>query len=142
MCVAGKFKPSIGADACTNCSIGTYSTIVGASSQDVCANCPSQTQSPLGSDQLTDCICILGHAPPGSNKFKVGALVTARVLRIVVQEPGVDVQGDISGGLYNDLYDGTITGDNGDDTFSVMYDSAIDGRGSDAAVAANDIYCR
>ena len=142
MCVAGKFKPSIGTDACTNCSIDTYSTIVGASSQDVCENCPSQTQSPLGSDQLTDCICILGHAPPGSNKFKVGALVTARVLRIVVQEPGVDVQGNISGGLYNDLYNGTITADNGDDTFSVMYDSAIDGRGSDAAVAANDIYCR
>ena len=92
MCVAGKFKPSIGTD-----------------------------------DQLTDCICILGHAPPGSNKFNVGALVTARVLRIVVQEPGVDVQGDISGGFYNDLYNGTITADNGDDTFSVMYDSAIDG---------------
>ena len=51
--------------SCSLCVAGTYSTIASAVDSTVCQNCPAQSVSVAGSDELTDCQCNLGST--GSN---------------------------------------------------------------------------
>ena len=55
-CIAGKYKINIGNAACSNCAAQQYSTAVGATS-DVCQMCNSNSNSPLASNEHSDCIC-------------------------------------------------------------------------------------
>ena len=75
-CVAGKYKPSLGAHACTACAAGQHSNAVGASA-DPCENCQAGTyaadyrtrcvscvanwHSEEGSDNSSSCVCNAGH---------------------------------------------------------------------------------
>ena len=69
-CVAGKYKTILGNDECTRCHGGKYSTLVNATS-DVCISCPSGSDLPMGSNQLSDCKC------PGGYEGNEGDVFTA-----------------------------------------------------------------
>ena len=58
-CEAGKFKIASGADACSSCGAGWYSSAVGSES-DVCQPCPANATSPEGSTIITQCQCDSG----------------------------------------------------------------------------------
>jgi len=62
-CVAGKYKNSTGSEACTDCLSNEYSTVVGATSN-VCQVCGPNSESAIGSDEITDCICTVGYDRP------------------------------------------------------------------------------
>jgi hypothetical protein len=59
-CAAGKFKPSTGADACTNCLANTYSSRTAQSSSATCTPCYDNSVSLAGSDHIDDCSCSAG----------------------------------------------------------------------------------
>ena len=78
-CVAGKFKASIGPEACTQCTAGKVSTATAAttdvcrgcsadtySSTDTteCLACPSNTVSEPSSAEQSDCKCDKGYTGP------------------------------------------------------------------------------
>ena len=66
MCVVGKFKIAMGNEACTDCAPGTFSSVIGANSSQVCSTCPpnSGTFGVIASS-INDCQCIKGFT--GSN---------------------------------------------------------------------------
>jgi len=48
-CIGGKYKPTSGPSACTDCPSGTYATVaLAAASSSLCAACPSNSESPAG----------------------------------------------------------------------------------------------
>ena len=48
-CIGGKYKPTSGPSACTDCPSGTYATVaLAAASPSLCAACPSNSESPAG----------------------------------------------------------------------------------------------
>jgi len=57
-CEVGNFKVVNGSGSCTPCSAGSYQDVMAASA---CASCPANTNSLLGSDEITDCICEIGY---------------------------------------------------------------------------------
>ena len=59
-CVAGKFKPSTGADACTNCPANSYSGLMAQRSNTTCTPCYDNSVSLAGSDHIDDCSCSAG----------------------------------------------------------------------------------
>jgi hypothetical protein len=59
-CAAGKFKPSTGADACTNCPANHYSGLTAQRSNETCTRCYDNSVSPAGSDHIDDCSCAAG----------------------------------------------------------------------------------
>lgn len=48
-------------NACPQCAVGKYKTIIGPTS---CLSCPQYTSSVAGSYALTQCVCILGYTGP------------------------------------------------------------------------------
>jgi hypothetical protein len=75
-CEVGKYKSIEGPDLCTACAADTYLPTIAAESQDTCLACPANTEAPSASDELTDCICVVGfignsvdsctQCPPGT----------------------------------------------------------------------------
>ena len=79
-CVAGKYKPASGSEPCTLCDAGKSSTSVSATSSGTCNTCPGRTydsddrtqclacpsdsNSPSLSDEITDCRCNVGYTGP------------------------------------------------------------------------------
>jgi len=62
-CAAGKYKEQIHNRVCDDCAIGTYSTTLNATRQELCVSCPSvlgHTSDP-GSDSRLNCICKPGY---------------------------------------------------------------------------------
>ena len=59
-CVVGTFKVRPGNVECDQCPINTYSDIE-ASDSDSCVYCPSNSISPAGSSNYTDCKCKAGY---------------------------------------------------------------------------------
>jgi len=59
LCVAGKYKGNAESPVCTDCEAGTYSNVIGATSNE-CQACPSNSVSAIGSDDITDCLCNAG----------------------------------------------------------------------------------
>jgi hypothetical protein len=48
-CTGGKYKPTSGSSACTDCPSGTYATVASAAvGSSLCASCPSNSESPSG----------------------------------------------------------------------------------------------
>ena len=67
-CPAGAWKSIDGSAPCTSCEAGKYSTMVAAISEDVCRECPKQSNSPARSGAITNCTCNPGYTnPPGTN---------------------------------------------------------------------------
>ena len=64
-CVAGKYKVASGNGICTNCGIGSYSAVVGASDVSTCLACPTNSDSPLASSVSTACLCNAGYFGTG-----------------------------------------------------------------------------
>ena len=64
-CVAGKYKVASGNGICTNCGIGSYSAVVGASDVSTCLACPTNSDSPLASSVSTTCLCNAGYFGTG-----------------------------------------------------------------------------
>ena len=62
-CQAGKYLRTTLSGACMACPSGTYSTVVGATS-DVCQACPAGSEAPEASDEITDCVCQPGLSGP------------------------------------------------------------------------------
>jgi hypothetical protein len=60
-CSAGKFKRTIGHDACEMCPNNTYVALSGSTSQSACEQCFNFSYSPEGSDSEEDCRCIGGY---------------------------------------------------------------------------------
>jgi hypothetical protein len=60
-CLPGKYKEAIGDDLCTICPASTFSAIGGAVNASTCLPCPARTQSPPGSNNKDDCVCIAGY---------------------------------------------------------------------------------
>lgn len=56
-CPAGKYKTTTGVGDCSNCEVGSYSLAAAVE----CTTCPVATTSAVGSDELTDCVCMAGH---------------------------------------------------------------------------------
>jgi hypothetical protein len=71
-CTEGTYKSQRGSADCTPCAVDTYSTILGATTSDVCEACPTNTASPKGSDQLVDCRC-----EPGFTADENGVICTS-----------------------------------------------------------------
>ena len=62
-CGAGKYKEVNGSNACSLCSYGKFSTVIGAASSTVCASCPHQRPFSFeGSSNSTAC-----HLPDLTN---------------------------------------------------------------------------
>ena len=59
-CTAGKYKTAVGVGTCTDCGVNEYSTTV-AQVVSTCTSCPSFSQSPAGSPQVTSCQCNAGY---------------------------------------------------------------------------------
>ena len=59
-CAPGTFKGSRGPANCTLCNAGTYSNATGQVNISTCKNCPENTFSDPGSDDLMDCFCSPG----------------------------------------------------------------------------------
>ena len=59
-CIAGKFKSSTGADACTDCRANTYSGLAAQKSNTTCTPCYDNSVSLAGSDHIDDCCCAAG----------------------------------------------------------------------------------
>ena len=55
-CMAGKYKPGSGSEACTECAGGFYS----AEEQTRCQLCPAKTFSAIGSSAIEACLCNTG----------------------------------------------------------------------------------
>jgi hypothetical protein len=60
-CIAGKFKPTTGADACTNCPANYYSGLPARTSNATCTPCYENSVSLAGSDTIDDCSCSAGY---------------------------------------------------------------------------------
>ena len=54
-CVPGTFNPRLAQLACSNCTVGTYSLNVGATSNETCASCSGTEYSPEGSPVCLPC---------------------------------------------------------------------------------------
>ena len=73
-CPAGTWKSIDGPAPCTSCQAGKYSTETASISEDVCRDCPRQSNSPAGSGEITGCTCNPGYTnPPGTNCSKCSA---------------------------------------------------------------------
>jgi hypothetical protein len=59
LCIAGKYKASVGSMPCTDCNAGSYSEDVGATSATACLDCPGETSSPAASSNSTACVNML-----------------------------------------------------------------------------------
>ena len=59
-CSVGKFKPTTGPDACTDCPANTYSGLTAQKSNATCIPCYDNSISPPGSDSIDDCGCSAG----------------------------------------------------------------------------------
>ena len=59
-CAAGSYKTDVGIGTCTNCGANNYSTTV-AQVVSTCSTCPSFSQAPAGSDEVSDCRCNIGY---------------------------------------------------------------------------------
>ena len=59
-CSVGKFKPTTGPDACTDCPANTYSGLTAQKSNATCTLCYENSISPAGSDTIDDCSCSAG----------------------------------------------------------------------------------
>jgi hypothetical protein len=64
ICLAGKFKGYDGLEACTSCPPNTYSTSIGAITESTCLSCPTNSNSPAGSNNISKCICDAGSTGP------------------------------------------------------------------------------
>eukprot|EP00961_Rhodomonas_salina_P227825 3079774-Rhodomonas_salina.1 len=53
----GKYKGVNGSGSCSDCGAGTYLNVTGGS---VCVGCPTNTDSLVAGDAITDCICNVG----------------------------------------------------------------------------------
>ena len=60
-CSVGKYKDVITNDVCTQCPQNTYMDWLGADDVSDCIACPANSQSGLGSTQITDCQCKIGY---------------------------------------------------------------------------------
>ena len=56
-CEAGKYKPVIGSITCTDCMRGKYSTTIGQVAEKTCIQCPLNSDSVLGTNELRNCNC-------------------------------------------------------------------------------------
>ena len=63
-CVAGKYKPTVGANSCTQCSTGTYSPTTSATVVNTCVTCRNFSTSPVASNSPALCICNAGYTNP------------------------------------------------------------------------------
>jgi hypothetical protein len=59
-CVGGTFKDIVGSSECISCGQGRYSSSTTASTG--CVRCPFESDSPAGSDRITDCTCNSGYS--------------------------------------------------------------------------------
>jgi hypothetical protein len=59
-CIAGKFKPSTGADACTSCPANYYSGLTAQTSNATCTPCYDNSVSLAGSTTIDACSCAAG----------------------------------------------------------------------------------
>ena len=59
-CTVGKFKPTTGPDACTDCPENTYSGLTAQKSNATCTPCYENSISLPGSDTIDDCSCSAG----------------------------------------------------------------------------------
>ena len=59
-CTVGKFKPTTGPDACTDCPANTYSGLTAQKSNATCTPCYENSISLPGSDTIDDCSCSAG----------------------------------------------------------------------------------
>eukprot|EP00961_Rhodomonas_salina_P284883 3849808-Rhodomonas_salina.1 len=57
-CALGTAKGVNGSGACLQCAAGTYLNVTAGSA---CVTCPLFTDSGVGSDAITDCICDVGY---------------------------------------------------------------------------------
>eukprot|EP00961_Rhodomonas_salina_P112097 1508725-Rhodomonas_salina.1 len=53
-CGVGTYKDVNGSGTCSDCEAGRYLNVTAGS---VCFGCPPNTNSRVGSDEITDCIC-------------------------------------------------------------------------------------
>jgi hypothetical protein len=53
--------PIVAWNACADCGAGTYSSTTADTTPSTCQNCPSNTQAPVGSTELTSCVCNAGY---------------------------------------------------------------------------------
>ncbi|EKX31733.1 hypothetical protein GUITHDRAFT_122074 [Guillardia theta CCMP2712] len=77
-CLPGYYKPGINNFACIACDAGTYQPSLGAASIGDCRPCPSGSNSPFASTDISNCICKAGYGyvravecaacPPGYSK--------------------------------------------------------------------------
>jgi len=58
--MAGKFKPTTGTDACTNCPANHYSGLTAQRANTTCTPCYANSVAPAGSDHIDDCSCSAG----------------------------------------------------------------------------------
>ena len=58
-CMSGKYKDIIGSSSCVNCEMGKYSNMF-----NTCEQCPLNTMSIEGSNDITKCICNIGTTGP------------------------------------------------------------------------------
>ncbi|MBV5276728.1 hypothetical protein JZU56_02550, partial [bacterium] len=63
-CSAGTYSDVIGATSCVACPAGAYSDVARASSASVCTTCPANSQSPISSSSVTSCTCNVGYPGP------------------------------------------------------------------------------
>ena len=66
-CVPGTHKTTAGDHACDLCPVNTWGNATGSQTPNNCMACPSATESPAGSNEITDCVCTPAThiGPPG-----------------------------------------------------------------------------
>jgi hypothetical protein len=57
--------------SCTVCPVDTYKSTVGP---EACSSCPSNLNSPAGSEALTDCVCVPGYRTVGTGACTLCAM--------------------------------------------------------------------
>jgi len=65
-CEAGKYTSAGGQQACANCVAGKYSDAIGAT-HNVCASCPANSMSSVGSGAIYGCTCNPGYSEEAGN---------------------------------------------------------------------------
>lgn len=59
-CTPGKYKPTTGSAACTACAPNTWYQGAPPYTSNRCISCPENSNSPIASSAIEDCICLLG----------------------------------------------------------------------------------
>jgi hypothetical protein len=94
--------PSAAWNACADCGAGTYSSTTADTTPSTCQNCPSNTQAPVGSTELTNCACNAGYTNTSGliNLARAcsagGCTVTGIASVSPVSSPQALVDGDVS----------------------------------------------